>query len=180
MHHRLFNDGRIKNQFRQQFSVYISLDGNEIPPATSNTVNGAIGRIDDEEEMFAWHVVEDSTDSTDNTISWKLRGNENNLQRAKDHINGLIASLREQGNCTGYLRVPPEHHHLIIGKGGQRIGSVRDETRCNIDVPKRGDGGETIVIRGTRDGVEKAKEMIVELVENGQHRSNGASPQRRR
>jgi polyribonucleotide nucleotidyltransferase len=88
--------------------------------------------------------------------------------------------MREQGNCTGYLGVPPEHHYLVIGKGGQRIGVVRDETGCTIDVPRRGDGNDTIVIRGSKDGVERAREMIVESVENGLHRSNGANPQRRR
>ena len=88
--------------------------------------------------------------------------------------------MRDQGNCTGYLGVPPQHHHLVIGKGGQRIGIVRDKTGCTVDVPRRGEGSDIIVIRGSRDGVERAKEMIVEAVENGQYRSNGSSPQRRR
>jgi polyribonucleotide nucleotidyltransferase len=92
-----------------------------------------------------------------------------------------MSSIGQQGNCTGYLGVPPEHHHLVIGKGGQRIASIRDETGCTIDVPKRGDGNDTIIIRGSREGVEKAKELIVEAVEEGQHRSNGnGSPRRRR
>jgi polyribonucleotide nucleotidyltransferase len=78
------------------------------------------------------------------------------------------------------LGIPPEHHYLVIGKGGQKIGIVRDETGCTVDVPRRGDGNDTIVIRGTRDGVERARELIVELVEQGQYRSNGSSPQRQR
>lgn len=49
-----------------------------------------------------------------------------------------------------------------------------------MDVPKRGDGNDTIVIRGSREGVERAKELIVEAVEEEKHRSNGASPHRRR
>ena len=91
-----------------------------------------------------------------------------------------MLSVADQGNCTGYLGVPPEHHHLIIGKAGQRIGIIRHETGCTIDVPKRGDGNDTIIIRGVKEGIEKAREMIVETVENGQYRSNGSSPQRRR
>ena len=87
--------------------------------------------------------------------------------------------MADQGNCTGYLSIPPEHHHLVIGKGGQRIGVVRVETGCTVEVPKRGDGNDIIVIRGSKEGVERAREMIVEAVKTGQHRSNGV-PQRTR
>jgi hypothetical protein len=174
------NEGRTKNQLRQRFQVYVGHEGAEIPSVATAPTNGDLGRIDDD-EAYSWHVVEEPSDSSDETIPWKLRGsNDANLQKAKDFIESLVSSMRDQGNCTGYLGVPPEHHHLVIGKGGQRIAVVRDETGCNVDVPRRGDGNDIIVIRGSRDGVEKAKELIVEAVESGQHRSNGGSPQRRR
>jgi len=161
--------------------VYVNHEGAEIPPVSKAPVNGNLGRIDDEEEeSFSWHVAEEPEDSSDETIPWKLRGSTDaNLQKAKDYIENLINSIQDQGNCTGYLGIPPEHHHLVIGKGGQRIASIREETGCAIDVPKRGDGNDIIVIRGSREGVERAKDMIVQAVE-GQHRSNGGSPQRRR
>ena len=182
LHHRLSNDGRTKIQLRQKFQVYVGHEGADLPPLKSNS-NGVLGRIDDEEEQYSWHVMEeDSVDpSDDSIIPWKLRGsNDANIQKAKEFLENIISSLQAQGNCIGYLGVPPEHHHLIIGKGGARIGIVRDETGCTIDVPRRGDGNDTIVIRGSKDGVERAKEMIVELVEAGQYRSNGSSPQRNR
>lgn len=184
LHHRLSNDGRTKNQLRQKWQVYLSHDGAQIPSSTKTPVNGAaLGRIDDDtEEPYSWHVEEESTsDNGDATIPWKLRGsNESNIAKAKAHIESLIAGMHGQGNCTGYLGIPPEYHHLVIGKGGSRIGVIRDETGCLIDVPKRGDPKDTIVIRGSKEGVERAREMIVETVESGQHRSNGSSPQRTR
>jgi polyribonucleotide nucleotidyltransferase len=157
----------------------------EIPFQTPAPVNGeALGRIDEDEddETYSWHVVEDPEDTSTETIPWKLRGsNDGNLQKAKEFIENLLNSMQDQGNATGYLVIPPEHHHLVIGKGGQRIGVVREETGCTVDVPRRGDGNDTIIIRGSRDGIERAKELIVEAVEAGQHhRSNGASPQRTR
>jgi len=161
--------------------VFVSHDGAQLPPAPERPINGTLGRIDDDEETFSWHFIEEPSESSDENIPWKLRGsNEANLQKAKELLDGLMASISDEGNCTGYLGVPPEHHHLVIGKQGQRIGVVRDETGCTIDVPRRGDGNDTIIIRGTRDGVERAKEMIVESVENGQYRSNGSSSQRTR
>jgi hypothetical protein len=174
------NEGRTKNQLRQRFQVYVGHDGAEIPPLSATPTNGDLGRIDDD-ETYSWHVVEDP-ESTDETIPWKLRGsNDVNLQKAKAFIDELVSSNSEQGNCTGYLGIPPEHHHLVIGKGGQRVSVVRDETGCQVDVPRRGDGNDIIVIRGSREGVEKARELIVEAVESGQRRSsNGGSPQRRR
>ena len=181
LHHRVSNDGRTKNQLRQRFQVFVSHDGAQLPHAPERPVNGELGRIDDEEETFSWHIVEEPSEASDESIPWKLRGsNDANVQKAKEFLDGLITSMSDEGSCTGYLGVPTEHHHLVIGKQGQRIGIVRDETGCTIDVPKRGDGNDTIIIRGTREGVERAKEMIVESVEGGQHRSNGSSPQRSR
>jgi len=177
LHLRVSNDGRTKTQLRQRFQVYVSHDGVDLP---KQATNGDLGRIDEEEETYSWHIQEDPSDS-DETIPWKLRGSNDtkNLQKAKDFLENLVSSMQDQGNCTGYLGVPPEHHHLVIGKGGQRIGIVREETGCTVDVPKRGDGNDTIVIRGNREDVERAKELIVEAVEAGKHRSNGASPRRR-
>jgi hypothetical protein len=186
LHHRVSNEGRTKTQIRQRFSVYVSHDGAEIPPqmATAPINGSALGRIDqdDDDETYSWHIVEEPSDPSTETIPWKLRGsNENNLQKAKEFIENLLNSMQDQGSCTGYLGIPPEHHHLVIGKGGQRIGVVREETGCNVDVPRRGDGNDTIIIRGSRDGVQRAKELIVEAVEAGQHhRSNGAGPHRSR
>jgi hypothetical protein len=190
LHHRVSNEGRTKTQLRQRFQVYVGHDNVEIPPMTTAPTNGDLGRIDDE-ETYSWHVVEDPEETSEGTIPWKLRGLNDrasvtaNLQKAKDFLDGLVSSMRDQGGCTGYLGIPPEHHHLVIGKGGQRIGVVRDETGCTVDVPRRGDGNDTIVIRGHREGVEKARELIVEAVDRGQHRgsnsgSNGSSPQRGR
>jgi len=184
LHHRLSNDGRTKNQLRQKWQVYVSHDGAHILSTIKSPVNGAsLARIDGDidDTSYSWHVEEETADANPETIPWKLRGaNEINVTKAKDHIEGLIASMRDQGNCTGYLGIPPEQHHLVIGKGGAKIGVVRDETGCVIDVPKKGEGNDTIVIRGTREGVERAREMIIESVENGQLRSNGSSPQRSR
>jgi len=181
LHHRLCNDGRTKVQLRQKFQVYVGHEGADLPPLKSSS-NGVLGRIDDNEERYSWHVVEDSVDlSDDSTIPWKLRGStDTNIQKAKEFLENMISSLHDQGNCVGYLGIPPEHHHLVIGKGGAKIGVVRDETGCTVDVPRRGDGNDTIVIRGSKEGVERAKEMIVESVETGQYRSNGSSPQRNR
>ena len=124
LHQRVFNDGRTKNQLRQRFQVYVSHDGVELPKVAAN---GDLGRIDEEEETYSWHVIEDPSDS-DETIPWKLRGsNEGNLQKAKDFLENLVSSVQDQGNCTGYLGVPPEHHHQHgRGSADDCVGRLSD------------------------------------------------------
>jgi KH domain len=182
LHHRVSNDGKTRNHLRNRLQTYVSHDGVEPPPAAQPPVNGTQGRIDDDEETYSWHVIDDTSETSEDTIPWKLRSNnESNLQKAKEHIEELISSLQDQGNCTGYLGIPPEYHHLIIGRGGQRIGHIRDETGCTVDVPRRGVESDIIVIRGNKDGVEKAREMIIDAVESASsHRSNGSGPNRSR
>jgi KH domain len=174
LHHRVSNDGRTKNQLRQRYQVYVSYEGAQIPPATKPPVNGTLGRIDDDEQPFSWHVLEDAANPTNETIRWRLRSsNEANLLKAKTFLEDIVKSIPNGPLATGFLSIPSEHHYLIIGKGGQQIGQVRDKTGCTIDVPNRGDKNDVIIIRGCRNGVEKAKELIIEAVEQGQYRSNG-------
>jgi KH domain len=168
LHHRVTNDGRTKNELRRRFQVHVSHDGADIPRLVPT--NGTLGRIDEDEEQYPWHVVKAPEDSSDESIPWKLRGQESNLQKAKRFLDDIIQSVGKLGNWTGNLGVPPEHHHLVIGTGGQRISQIRQETDCTVDVPRRGDGNDVIVIRGTRDGIEKAKDMILESVESRSRR----------
>jgi len=169
LHHRVSNDGRTKNELRRRFQVHVSHDGVEIPPPVRT--NGAIGRIDEEEARYPWHVIKDPDESSDNSIPWKLRGQEINLQKARRYLEEIIESMGKLGNWTGHLSVPPKHHRLVVGSGGQRISQIRQETDCTVDVPRQGDENDVIVIRGSRDGIEKAKDMILESVENRSRRS---------
>jgi KH domain len=64
------------------------------------------------------------------------------------------------------LKIPPAQHCLLLANGGQPINQIREQTGCTVDVPKEGDYDDTIIISGSRDGVEKAKKLIMESVEN--------------
>jgi polyribonucleotide nucleotidyltransferase len=63
------------------------------------------------------------------------------------------------------VRVPKDHHNFIIGKGGQTIKAIQNDTATRITIPNGDEGSDIILIRGSRAGVERAKIEILELSE---------------
>lgn len=55
----------------------------------------------------------------------------------------------------------------VIGQGGQKVNSIRKQSGCKINVPKAGSGEQAIELAGSAEGVEKAKELILEAVKEG-------------
>jgi predicted PilT family ATPase len=98
---------------------------------------------------------------------WTLRGQGAQLPNAKQWITDKIAHLKRFGFMER-LTIDKDYHRFIIGKGGNRLTQIKKATDCKIDLPKLRAGkpvGEVIVITGTEKGVQRAKEMIMEIVE---------------
>jgi len=100
------------------------------------------------------------------TIPWVLKGSDAaNIARAKQMIEAAMAAAQQ--SVTGYLILPdPRTYRYVIGAGGATVNSIRKETGCDITVPPSGSREEAIKIRGSRDAVERAKEMVIEAVVN--------------
>jgi polyribonucleotide nucleotidyltransferase len=58
------------------------------------------------------------------------------------------------------VRIPKDHHRVIIGRSGTRLQEMEKETSCKITVPGRENPSDIIVIRGPKDGIEKALHKI--------------------
>ncbi|KAK6337101.1 hypothetical protein TWF718_009887 [Orbilia javanica] len=175
LHHILLDGGALGRTFRNRYNVDISPSG-ELPPKPK----GQQGRkrapestpliTDDPSENasnISWEVV-DNTAAADEggEVTWALRGATEDIAKAATELKKLIDE--ETGkSTTGYLFLPdPSKYRYVVGPGGSQVNSIRRETGCKITIPKE-QSDEAIVIKGSRDGVEKAKEIIVGLVHGG-------------
>jgi len=67
---------------------------------------------------------------------------------------------------TGKIVVDAKNHGRIIGPKGAILRAIQSVTNTDITMPKLG-GGNTIVIEGDPDRIDKAKEIIEDLVKKG-------------
>lgn len=108
-----------------------------------------------------------------------LSGEKGGVESAvKDIANGL-----KEFDVEPNFEVLSIEEHVrphIIGKGGYTIHKLREECGCLIDLVRKKDDGktDTVVLRGSKDSVEKARQRISSIVrdqEKFQARSRSAS-----
>lgn len=180
LHHVIADNGAFFRRLRGDHQVTVDHAGRSVPnrPAesTRDASNGAMPLITDEPDMDAhsWNVVDNSApeDADATPFPWVLTGSPESVAKARAAIEKAITSAGQQ-SATGYLILPdPKTYRFVVGQGGSQINAIRKKTGCRINVPKDQARGEAIEIRGSSTGLEEAKNMILEAVQNG---LNGAA-----
>jgi len=77
---------------------------------------------------------------------------------------GILIELLGELAITDEINIPKDKHGRVIGKGGQKMTEIRDETHCHITVPDHSDPNTAISVVGRQEGVTRAKELIKEAV----------------
>ncbi|KAI0129598.1 RNA binding effector protein Scp160 [Xylariales sp. AK1849] len=173
-HNAISENGQFFRKLRSDHKVTVDHAGHSTPPkskpANPRGSNGATPLITDDPEEVAdahsWNVV-DNASTEEGDIPWVLRGNPENVERAKKAI---ATALEQAGKntATGYLILPdPSTYRFVIGQGGSKVNSIRKQSGCKITVPRDQAADEAIEILGSKDGCEKAKELILEAVREG-------------
>ena len=183
-HHAISDNGRFFRQLRSDYNVTVDHAGQR-PPATSQTHNRANGNIASSSSLplitddtsssanldhHSWEVIDtsipaDSNDEASNgTIPWVLHGSPDSTKSARAALDRALANASSQ-TTTGYLILPdPRTYRLVVGPKGTQVDAIRKKTGTRVNVPKDQSRREAIEIRGDREGVEGAKEMILEVV----------------
>ena len=154
--------------FRQLRSDYgVSVDTPRDSASTSapaaSAKNGAksVGaRIDDDEDADEneFELEELSSASGNDVVSWTLTGkDEASLQKAEKRIQ---TSIQQAGNAShqGKLWISPSAVPRVIGRGGSGLMNIQKESGAAIEIPR--DAGGLCIIRGSKDAVLHAKELI--------------------
>ncbi|KAL7621934.1 hypothetical protein AAE478_007434 [Parahypoxylon ruwenzoriense] len=174
-HHAISENGQFFRKLRNDHKVTVDHAGHTVPPkpkSSSTRANtGALPLITDDAESAAdahsWTTVETAS-SEDGDIPWVLKGNPENIEKAKKAITAALEQA-QKNNTIGYLILPdPSTYRHVIGSGGSKVNSIRKQSGCRINVPRDQARDEAIEILGTKEGCEKAKELILQAVREGQ------------
>ncbi|KAJ6095692.1 K Homology domain type 1 [Penicillium sp. IBT 16267x] len=179
LHHAVADNGAFFRRLRSDHQVTVDHAGKSVPasPAAEEARSSANGTslpliTDDPTEAtdaHSWKVIDNrlSADADITPFPWVLSGSPENVAKARAAIEKAIASASQQ-SATGYLILPdPKTYRFVVGQGGSQINAIRKKTGCRINVPKDQARGEAIEIRGSSAGLEEAKDMILEAVQNG-------------
>ncbi|KAI1843736.1 hypothetical protein JX265_001032 [Neoarthrinium moseri] len=173
-HSAIANNGQFFRRLRNDFKVTVDHAGHSTPgkskPASSRVSNGATPLITDDPEEVAdahsWNIV-DNASTEEGDIPWVLKGAAENVERAKEAISKALEQAQKP-SATGYLILAdPSTYRYVIGQGGSKVNAIRKQSGCQIQVPKDQASDEAIEIVGTREGCEKAKDLILEAVREG-------------
>lgn len=193
IHHTIADRGALFRRLRNDHQVTVDHSGQKPPPRPSTPLTNS-GRptnpsassatlpliTDDPStinptETYSWDLVSTNAANGDetstSTIPWVLSGpSPEAIGTAKSLIERAVERASKP-STTGYLILPDTSTFgAIIGPGGRKINEIRRETGCEVQVPNARSGGagkEAIEVRGTEEGCEKAKKMILEAVRNG-------------
>lgn len=168
LHQAVSNGGQFFRKMRNDFNVTVDHAGQTPPPkpsAAPRANGGALPLITDDAdaETHSWNIVSSVSDE-DGDIPWVLKGSPENIEKAKAAIVAAMDGAKD--NVSGYLVLPdPKTYRHVIGQGGSKVNSIRKQSGCKINVPR--DNGEAIEVIGTKEGVEKARDLILVAVRDG-------------
>lgn len=187
MHHAITNNGQIFRKLRNEHGVTVDHAGQAVPQKPSvasqdRKTGGALPLITDEpEDGHSWHVVTNSSASSEEgDIPWVLHGSPEAVDKAKRAVETALEQAKKQ-TTTGYLVLPdPRTYRHVIGSGGSKVNAIRKQTGCKITVPRDQARDEAIEVVGTTEGVEEARDLILQAVQEGvAHGGEGGRGDRR-
>ncbi|RWS12606.1 far upstream element-binding protein 1-like protein [Dinothrombium tinctorium] len=136
-------------------------------------------------------VIQQSAEVTEHQKQLRIVGEPSKVDYAKELVNDLLTEkelefMRLKGkaketftNDYGTSRggvvevpVPPQYIGLVIGKGGESIKRIQQETGTKIqfDTSKSDAKGNKICqIQGQTDAVNRAADMVREIIDNAAH-----------
>ena len=58
------------------------------------------------------------------------------------------------------MEIPREHHRFLIGPKGKRLSELELQTQTKITIPRPEEKSNSIVVVGTKEGIERARHEI--------------------
>lgn len=182
LHHAVSDGGSFLKKLRHEFQV--NVDHNNQPPPQKPRLpqkpnNASTPLITDpaykEATVRSWGVVQNPEISKlferqgeEDTFPWVLRSaaNPEGVTKAKEALLKQLALAHAQTHI-GFLTLSDQSkYRYVIGPSGSEVNRIRAQTGCRIMVPKSGEG-DSIILWGSIKGLDKAREIILELVYRG-------------
>ena len=180
-HQAISDNGQFFRRLRNDHKVTVDHAGHQ-PPKKSAAIarpqlNGgaSLPLITDDSSSIdnhSWDVVDSGENAEEGDIPWILRGSPESVAKARAILEKAMEQAKsQQSQSVGYLVLPdPKTYRFIIGQGGSQINTIRKETGCRITVPRDQSQGSAIEIVGSKEGVEQARDIILDVVQSGSRR----------
>ncbi|KAK4506632.1 hypothetical protein PRZ48_000364 [Zasmidium cellare] len=176
LHHIIADNGQFFRRLRSDHKVTVDHSGQRPPPKPSTPQpsranGGAMPLITDDpgasSGSHSWETHDLHAGAEDGEIPWILSGSTPEaVQAAKARLEKALEDASKQ-DTIGFLILPdPRAYRHVIGPGGSEINRIRKETGTKIQVPRDQNKGEAIEITGAKKGVEEARDIILEIVQN--------------
>lgn len=176
-HHAVADNGQFFKNLRRDYKVNVDHAGQRPPPRptapapsrSAGASNGAMPLITDDpsasNNTHSWEAHDLHASVEDGEIPWVLAGtSQESLAAAKGKLERALAEASKQ-DTVGFLILPdPRTYRFVIGPGGSEINRIRKMSGTKIQVPRAESQGEAIEIIGSKEGVEKARDTILETV----------------
>ena len=180
-HHVISDNGQFFRRLRNDHKVTVDHGGSKPPPRPSASLstpkaNGISMPLitDDQSDTHSWELVDaaNSGATEEGDMPWILRGDPDNIAKARSMLEKALEQAQSrESESIGYLVLPdPKTYRFIIGQGGAQINTIRRQTGCRITVPRDQVSGSKIEIVGSKEGVEEARDIILDVVQNGGRR----------
>ena len=180
-HQAISDNGQFFRRLRNDHKVTVDHAGHH-PPKRSAAIpqpqlNGgaSLPLITDDPSSIdnhSWDVVDSGENAEEGDIPWILRGSPESVAKARGMLEKAMEQAKsQQSQSVGYLVLPdPKTYRFIIGQGGSQINAIRKDTGCRITVPRDQSQGSAIEIVGSKEGVEQARDIILDVVQSGSRR----------
>ncbi|KAK4693999.1 hypothetical protein P7C71_g3502, partial [Lecanoromycetidae sp. Uapishka_2] len=179
-HQRISDNGQFFRRLRTDHKVTIDHAGHHPPqrsgsaPRPQTNGGAAMPLITDDPDSLNHHFefFDDADNAEEGEIPWVLHGSADSVAKGREILEKAIKEAKNrESQSIGYLVLPdPKTYRFIIGQGGSQINAIRKATGCKITVPRDQAPGSAIEIVGSRDGVEQARDIILDVVQNGGRR----------
>ncbi|XP_028271717.1 far upstream element-binding protein 2 isoform X2 [Parambassis ranga] len=154
-------------QRARQIAAKIGGDG--VPPVTNN--GGA--------ESYPFTAQKRSLEEADEPDAKKV-ASQSERDSARS-IGAQLVALSQQSvrpsTMTEEYRVPDGMVGLIIGRGGEQINKIQQDSGCKVQIAHDSAGlpERSVSLTGSAEGIQRAKELIEDIVSRGHESTNGQS-----
>ena len=175
-HHSIADNGQFFRRLRNDHKVTVDHAGQRPPPRPTaptpsrGASGGSMPLITDDPTANAnnhsWEM-HDLLSGEEGEIPWVLAGpSPEAIASARAKLDRALQEAGKQ-DTMGFLILPdPRAYRHVIGPGGSEINRIRKQTGTKIQVPRDQSKGEAIEITGAKEGVEQARDVILEIIAN--------------
>lgn len=100
-------------------------------------------------------TVIEKCSSKDGSLTFLIKGKQDNVRAAR-----LLLGAEMETQIEHRVHIPKAHHKVVLGKNGQKLKDLQNNTGAKVIVPDKSDPSDAIKIIGTKAAIEKATHEI--------------------